>query len=226
LACPVMIESIVPRAVAVGETWSDLDEPLFPEELSAILRAVDRRRAEFRSVRGCARIALAQLGLDRPPLVPDTAGAPTWPPGLVGSMTHCAGYRAAVVARTDEVVGIGIDAEPHVALPHGVLDTISSPDERDHLVRLAVERPDVRWDRLLFSAKESVYKTWYPLARVWLGFEGARLRFHPDDGTLVAELLHPGLDVEGRPITRLHGRWLLDRELVVTAVVLTVNMTA
>jgi 4'-phosphopantetheinyl transferase EntD len=221
-----VIERIVPTPVAVGETWGELDELLFPEELSAISRAVQRRRAEFRSVRGCARTALAQLGVDRPPLVPGAAGAPAWPPGVVGSMTHCAGYRAAVVARADEVVGIGIDAEPHASLPQGVLNTVSSPDERSHIDRLTVERPDVCWDRLLFSAKESVYKIWSPRVGVWLGFEDVLLRFHPDRGTLVAGLRHPGLDVEGQPVTRLQGRWLVDDELIVTAIVMPVDLPA
>src|SRR4051812_40738925 len=91
VACPAMIERTVPTTVAVSETWVDLDELLFPEELSTISRAGEKRRAEFRSVRGCARIALPRFGLARPPLLPDAAGAPAWPPGVVGSMTHCAG---------------------------------------------------------------------------------------------------------------------------------------
>jgi 4'-phosphopantetheinyl transferase EntD len=153
--------------------------------------------------------------------VPGSAGAPTWPPGVVGSMTHCANYRAAAVARAQDVIGIGIDAETHAPLPPGVLTTVSLPDEREHLARLVDQRPDICWDRLLFSAKESVYKTWYPLVGTWLGFEEARVRFRPDTGTLVADLLRPGLDCAGWPVRRLHGRWLVDRGLVIAAVVLT-----
>jgi len=215
-----VIERILPAAVAVGETWAELDEPLFPQEEAAIARSVPKRRSEFRSARGCARTALARLGLDRPPMVPGPAGAPSWPPGVVGSMTHCAGYRAAAAARADDVAGVGIDAEPNAPLPSGVLDTVSSPGEREHLVALAATRPDVCWDRLLFSAKESVYKTWFPLTGLWLGFEEAELRFDPDAGTLAADLLRPGLHRAGRPVGSLHGRWLVDRGLVVNAVVL------
>jgi len=29
--------------------------------------------------------------------------------------------------------------------------------------------PGPSWDRLLFSAKESVYKAWFPLTGRWLG---------------------------------------------------------
>jgi 4'-phosphopantetheinyl transferase EntD len=48
----------------------------------------------------------------------------------------------------------------------GVLDRISLPDERAMLGDLAAPGP--RWDLLLFSAKESVYKAWFPLTGRWL----------------------------------------------------------
>ncbi|MFD3676463.1 hypothetical protein [Streptomyces sp. NPDC058613] len=40
---------------------------------------------------------------------------PVWPSGIVGSMTHCTGYRAAAVARTGHLVALGVDAEPNGA---------------------------------------------------------------------------------------------------------------
>jgi 4'-phosphopantetheinyl transferase EntD len=215
-----VIERILPVTVAAAETCADLDEPLFPAEEAAVARAVAKRRAEFRSVRGCARTALARLGFDRPPMVPGAAGSPSWPPGVVGSMTHCSGYRAAAVARSDHLAGLGIDAEPHAPLPDGVLEVVTLPAERAQLDLLGAERPDLRWDRLLFSAKESVYKAWYPLVGAWLGFEDARLTFRPDDGTFCADLLRPGLAVAGRPVSRLEGRWLIDGDLVLTSVCL------
>ncbi len=43
--------------------------------------------------------------------------------------------------------------------------------------------PGPSWDRLLFSAKESVYKAWFPLTGRWLGFEEAAITINPADGT-------------------------------------------
>jgi 4'-phosphopantetheinyl transferase EntD len=74
--------------------------------------------------------------------------------------------------------------------------------------------PGTCWDRLLFCAKESVYKTWFPLARRWLGFESADVVIDPDDGTFTVEILVPG------PLTSLRGQWLADRGLLATAIVL------
>lgn len=214
-----MIEDLLPDE-ATAETFEDLlDEPLYPEEEAVISRAVDKRRNEFRTVRACARRALGDVGVARPPLVPDARGAPTWPAGIVGSMTHCAGYRAAAVARADRVASLGIDAEPALPLPDGVLNAVALPAEIEHLQALARTGPDTAWDRLLFSAKESVYKTWYPLTMRWLGFEEAMVRLHPE-GTFSATLLVAGPLVGGKSIDRFTGRWTADGDIVLTAVLL------
>ncbi|GLZ42918.1 4'-phosphopantetheinyl transferase superfamily protein [Actinokineospora sp. NBRC 105648] len=215
-----MIEKILPAAVVAVEAFDDPPEAvLLPAEEAVVAKAVDKRRREFTTVRHCARQALARLG--RPPaaIIPGERGAPQWPDGVIGSMTHCAGYRAAVLAEATAITTVGIDAEPHVPLPEGVLDAVSLPDERAHLAVLAVEHPDVHWDKLLFAAKESVYKSWFPLARKWLGFSEARIRFSPD-GTFTAELLVPGPHVDGTEITGFDGRWLTANGLAVAAIAL------
>jgi 4'-phosphopantetheinyl transferase EntD len=140
---------------------------------------------------------------------------------VVGSITHCPGYFAAAVARTRDVVSLGIDAEPDEPLPnHGMLDLIALDTERAHLPELATARPGISWDRLLFSAKESVYKTWFPLARRWLDFKSAEVIIDPLAGTFTARLLVPGPLVSGGPLVMLNGRWLAQHGLLVTSVVL------
>ena len=215
-----MIEAILPAGVSACETCTDLDEPLFPVELAAIASAVPKRQGEFRTVRGCARAALAGLGLDRPPMVPGERGAPSWPAGVVGSMTHCTGYAAAAAASSQLFAGLGIDAEPHAPLPDGVLDVVTRPGEREHLIELGRTYPDVCWDRVLFSAKESVYKTWFPLTRSWLGFEDVTVILDPTGGSFSADLLVSAPDIGGRQLTGLTGRWLVRNGLVVAVATL------
>src|SRR5205085_3369354 len=123
---------------------------------------------------------------------PGTDRQPVWPPGIVGSITHCAGYRAAALATDQDLLSIGIDAEPHGPLPDGVLRAVALPGERDRLATLARDRPEVHWDRLLFSAKESVFQAWYPVARRWLRFEQADLTLDPAAAGLTARILIPG----------------------------------
>jgi enterobactin synthetase component D / holo-[acyl-carrier protein] synthase len=210
-----VIEELLPAGVAAAEAFGAelAGAPLFPEEELVIAGAVARRRAEFTAVRACARRALAALGCPPAPLLPGDRGSPDWPAGLVGSMTHCDGYQAAAVARAGRLTGLGIDAEPNEPLPEGVLETISLPAERDELRVLAAAGGGVCWDRLLFSAKEALYKAWYPVARRPLWFTGARVSAGPGAGCFQATVLDGD---RGGPV--YHGRWLARGGLVLTAV--------
>ena len=207
-----MLEKIVPAvAVAVEAFGDDPDEQPWPGEEHLIARAVDGRRREFMTTRRCARVALGRLGVPAGPILTGPNREPLWPGGIVGSLTHCTGYRAAVVARDTDLASVGIDAEPHAALPADVLRLVTSAGERDHLAGLAAADPAVHWDRLLFSAKESVYKAWHPLTARWLGFDEAVLTIDPSEQTFTARLLVDD------PIP-FHGRFLVERDLVATAV--------
>jgi 4'-phosphopantetheinyl transferase EntD len=211
-----MIERILPSPVVTTEAFGDDSAAaLFPEERAVIARAVEGRQREFATARACARTALAKLSVAPVPVLPGPRGAPRWPTGVSGSITHCDGYRAAAVAHTREVLSLGIDAEPNEPLPeHGMLDLIAGDTERARLNELTARTPGICWERLLFCAKESVYKTWFPLAQRWLGFEDADIVIEPDSGTFTAQVLVPG------PFASLRGRWLSDQGLLVTAIVL------
>ena len=215
-----LLEGLVPSAVVVEERRqlpADLD--LHPDEAACVAGAVERRRLEFAAVRCCARLALARLGRAPIAILPDEGGAPRWPPGVVGSMTHCAGYHAAALARSEDVTGLGIDAEPSEPLPNGILESISSPEEAAQVTRLAEMDGHVMWDRLLFSAKESVYKSWYPLTGRWLGFEQVKVSFSSTDGTFLADLLVDGPVVHGQRLTEFRGAWTTGCGVLVTAIV-------
>jgi 4'-phosphopantetheinyl transferase EntD len=192
---------------------------LFPSEEAVIAKAVDKRRREFATARACARTALGKLGLPPVAILPGQRGAPQWPAGVVGSITHCAGYRACAVARAADVVTIGLDAEPHETLPDGVLGAVASGAEQARLAALTATEPGVCWDRMLFSAKESVYKAWFPLTQRWLGFEEASIDFKPE-GTFTARLHVEGLVVNGAVLTGFAGRWLVGNGFIVTAIVM------
>ena len=94
-------------------------------------------------------------------------------------MTHCAGYAAAAVGRSAQIIGIGIDAEPDAPLPDGVLDLVATAAERERLAATPVASDSPNWDRLLFSAKEAVYKAWFPLVGEWLDHQQAEILINP-----------------------------------------------
>ncbi|HVF77731.1 MAG TPA: 4'-phosphopantetheinyl transferase superfamily protein [Solirubrobacteraceae bacterium] len=205
-----MIEELVPATVTVVATRADLGTELFADELRALGSAVHSRRREFETGRACARRALAELGLREAVAVGSgTRGEPLWPAGVVGSITHCARYRACAVARDHDVLAVGIDAELDAPLPAGVLATIASRVEQR---ALAAHGAGACWDRVLFSAKEAVFKAWYPLTGQALAFEDADVRIDPDHGTFTARLLVDG------PLRELHGRWAVAGGIVATSV--------
>lgn len=216
-----MIAQLLPAAVRAVESFGELPgAALLPEERALVAKAVPKRVAEVTTVRACARRALGELGLPPAPILTGPSREPLWPAGVVGSLTHCAGYRAAAVARAAELAAVGIDAEPHDELPEGVLERVALPPEQAMLAALP---PGVHWDRLLFSAKESVYKAWFPLAGRWLGFEDARLEFVPGPdpaaGTFTATLLVGDLPaVGGTAVTGFAGRYAVAAGLLVTAI--------
>jgi 4'-phosphopantetheinyl transferase EntD len=217
-----VISDILPQLVAAKECFGDPpDVVLFDSERAAVASAVEKRRLEFGTVRHCARQALAGLGHPPVPLIPGRRGAPQWPDGIVGSMTHCAGYRAAAVAQAGQIRAVGIDAEPDEPLPDGVFDLIARPEEAELLAGFAEARePQVSWGRLLFSCKEAVFKVWYPATGRELDFGEVSITFDPRRGTFVAHLFPeppPGPDSLPSIMT---GRWTTGQSLIVTAITL------
>ncbi|OBK12912.1 4'-phosphopantetheinyl transferase [Mycobacterium asiaticum] len=222
----MLVSSLLPNtlldAMGYAEVYSDPPglAPL-PEEEPLIAKSVAKRRSEFITVRHCARIALAELGVPPTPILKGDKGEPCWPDGIVGSLTHCTGYRGAVVGRSGVVRSVGIDAEPHDVLPNGVLDAISLPAERAETPGVMPE--GLNWDRILFCAKEATYKAWFPLTKRWLGFEDAHITFQSDSATagrFVSRILIDPATKTGPPLTSLSGRWSVERGLVLTAIVL------
>lgn len=214
-----MIAELLPHQVASAAVRDDdAGAYLFPDEAAQIARAAPGRRQEFATARGCARRALAHLGIPAGPIPIGPQREPLWPPGVVGSITHCTGYRAAAVARSSDVLALGIDAELHEPLPAGVLARVSLPEER---ACLTAAPTGLHWDRLLFSAKESIYKCWFPLVGSWLAFEEASVSFEPALGRFRARLHAAPPKAFADALRELEGRFLVRDHLALTAVVVT-----
>ncbi|HET7591049.1 MAG TPA: 4'-phosphopantetheinyl transferase superfamily protein [Solirubrobacterales bacterium] len=217
-----MIEAILPASVRSAESRGEEEPPPLPAAEEALVSgAVAKRRFEFAAGRDCARRALGALGVPPAPILSGRRGEPLWPQGVVGAITHCAGYRAGAVARSSEVAALGIDAEPRAPLPAGVLETIAREEEIARLQALAGSAPGIPWDRLLFGAKESIYKAWYPRTRLPLEFAEASVSFDAERCRFTARLLVAGPTASREPWSELRGRWLIADGLVLTAVAVT-----
>src|ERR687895_622101 len=82
------------------------------------------------------------------------------------------------------------------AIAGAVPDLVLRADDR------APAEPGLHWDRILFCAKEAVYKAWFPLTRRWLEFADVAVSLDRD-GTFRAAV--------GRE--RFGGRWAVGHGL-------------
>jgi 4'-phosphopantetheinyl transferase EntD len=210
-----MIADMLPPNVACAESFGEHPQAtLSPGEDEIVERAVESRRRAFTTARHCARRAMAQLGVEPVAILRDEYGAPCWPEGVVGSITHCDRYRAAAAAASADVRSVGIDAEPNLPLPYGVLSRVALPGERDRLPELGRLKSLVCWDRLLFSAKETIYKAWHPLTKLPLTFRDAEVVFDCHTGLFEARLLC------GSRTLDMRGRWSVSDGLLATSIVI------
>ncbi|MFF4399726.1 4'-phosphopantetheinyl transferase [Streptomyces sp. NPDC001480] len=206
-----LLPAVARAAQIVGR---DSDVRLLPEEAAALGRVAEARKWEFAAGRTCARRAMRALGRPAAAIPIGTHREPVWPRGVVGSITHCRGYCAAAVALERDLASLGIDGEPHDGLPSGVLQAVTIPAEAAALDDLP--RGRVHWDRVLFSAKESVYKAWFPLTRKWLDFTDVLLTVDPSEETFHGRLAEPALDPTAP--AGFDGRFAVRAGLVLTAV--------
>jgi 4'-phosphopantetheinyl transferase EntD len=114
------------------------------------------------------------------------------------------------------IATIGIDAETHEPLPPGTLEQIAVAQEHDWL---AAAPRGVHWDRVLFSAKESVFKAWFPVAGSWLGFEDAVVTIEPSSSIFHARLLIPvPSHCRSDTPTTFSGRFMVRGGIILTAI--------
>ena len=212
------VRGLFPEAVIALTAGEGEAGPLLPEEEASITRAVAKRRREFAAGRSAARRALAQLGIQGFALLPDADRVPRWPEGVVGSISHCAGCCAVAVARRGPILSLGLDVERAEPLEEDLLRRICTPRE---LERARAQRPPggADWGKLVFSATESAYKCYFPLARKLLGFQDMEIDFSPDAARFSARLINQRApDAAGA--RRFEGRAAWTRELVFAGVVL------
>ncbi len=220
---PVLAQ-LVPPGVVVSEEFGTDEEVLassalglFPAEQAALQRRTPKRRQHSAAVRLCAHRALAELGAPCGPLLSGPTGEPVWPPGVVGSMTHCAGYRAAAVAWKREWRAIGIDAEPHRSLPPGLLESVTVASEfaqHRRLVRSVC--PEPCWDRVVFCAKEAAFKLLFPDIRRVLEFHQLRIDLDERRREITAGFVDEERGTSG-PAGK--GMWVVENETIVVALV-------
>ncbi|MCQ4294879.1 4'-phosphopantetheinyl transferase superfamily protein [Pseudomonas stutzeri] len=153
-------------------------------------KGVSKRQTEFLAGRFCAREAL--LTLTGAPFVPPVGEdrAPQWPPSIVGSITHGAGWAGAVVGRRQQWDGLGLDIERLLTPERAdrLAGEILTPRELECYAPLSdIERAELV--TRTFSLKESLFKALYPLVKRRFYFQDAAVVSFSPQGTARLRLL-------------------------------------
>ena len=151
---------------------------ILPEEAPAFERSVVAVRRASGAARLVARDLLRRLGYLEWPIKRSSAGAPIWPEGIRGSLAHDSNYAVAAICREQDLRALGVDVEPAELLPRELVDLVATPREREHL------DADGFGGRMLFVAKEAVYKALYPLDRSFLDYHDVEIDFENRKATV------------------------------------------
>lgn len=212
------MRQLLPAVVSIAVLDPRLDQgDLMPEENQAMSRATPKRYREFTAGRVASRHAMLALGLPKLPVPISENRAPLWPDGVTGSITHCDTCCIAATAPANQIAALGIDVEICLPLPADLIETVCTASEMAWLSQQSTDLQGLL-ARLIFSAKESVYKCQYPFTARLIGFDAIEIGLDFDRQTFTAEFIK-----SVRPFNagdRLLGRFAMAEDLILTSVTL------
>jgi len=147
------------------------EDALLPQEAPAFASSVVKVRRASGAARIVARELLTRLGYPECALPRGPSGGPIWPRNVLGSLTHDARFALAAVGSSRDYIALGIDVEPAEVLPPDLLGLVATLRERTSL------SADPYHGRLLFAAKEAVYKAVHPLDGIFLEHHDVEIDF-------------------------------------------------
>ncbi len=208
------LKSLIPgKAQVVLSAQAPTDENRVPAtEMAAMTAMKPDRRKEFIHGRTCARTALSALGWPDQAIPVGASREPVWPDGIVGSISHCGHVAAAAAARCDDFDGLGIDLETAEPLDAATLNLICRAAERSWL-----EDTDdpLHFAKLIFSAKESIFKCVWPTIGQFIDFQDIGIRV--DTGAGVFTPVAWVDDLPDPVLQRITGRYLLHDGWIMTS---------
>ncbi len=143
--------------------------------------AIEKRRREYLAGRISAARALSDLlgtAVAEGDVAADDDDVPLWPEGVVGSISHGAGFGFAAVVAAHRCRGLGVDVERVVSADQASRLGPRVLTDRELELRCGENGGLTREEMftLAFSAKESAYKALFPVHRRVLGFSDVELK--------------------------------------------------
>jgi 4'-phosphopantetheinyl transferase EntD len=204
------LASLFPPGVVAAELRGPGNpDLLFPEEAAYLGRAVPKRIGEFAAGRLCARRALAEFRIVDFAIKVADDRQPLWPDSMVGSITHTAGFCAAVVGERRRVAALGLDSEVVGDVKGEIWPSICLPVELKWIQSLPMSQQAAAVT-LIFSAKEAFYKCQYSVVREPLDFHDVRVdapAWGTADGAFEIHAMR-GVAIAAHATLPLRGRYL------------------
>ena len=134
-----------------------------------IHRASAERKVNFIGGRLCAEAALRRLGFEHGVVNRQSCGAPLWPAGTIGSITHTGHFASAAVTLTDKAASLGIDSE-RIFSDSELRDVRNLCCTQNEIRRLFNDSNSNLIATIIFSAKEAIYKSIHPFLHRFVDF--------------------------------------------------------
>lgn len=183
-----IIGEIFPNDVITKQTYiHDIIDPLYPEENNIINNAIDKRIAEFRAGRICAKQALSELEVINFPVLQGIHREPLWPNHIVGSLSHCHDLCGVCISLKDNYLGIGLDVENIKQLNPKIMKHVCTDSEKKWLLAIPENEFNIHL-LILFSLKESIYKCVYQAIDKRLKFKDASIKLNIEANSVEVQI--------------------------------------
>ena len=208
-----------PLHYKIAEPWM-WETPVCASEEQLVERAVDKRKREFRAGRHAAHFLFDQVGIDHPALLKGAQREPGWPTGWVGSISHTQGICIVILGSQLDFQSVGLDVELATPLNPELREMICRPEELRALNEIRkTTGTNLPLEKLVFSAKESIHKTYFPLNQHTLDFLDARIELDWEQQRFTGSIVNPEPNPRHR-ISTLAGHFLFYRDWVLTCITL------
>lgn len=204
----IPVKDVVERDMALAEEW--------------LTSAIISRRKEFAAGRICSAAALQALGGNSMWLpIAKPYRYPKFPKDFKGSITHTQGCALACVGDAERYLAIGLDAEP--MLEHAELGQMAnhvlSPTELNQFNKMDKGQA-LTFFYLCFSAKETLFKTLFPLCHTEMEFTESELTSWSDEGVFTLRLTTDRVCDRFESGTLFCGLWSMHSNMLITLLAL------
>lgn len=197
----------------IGSLWHRFDESDdLPAEQAYLRNCAPRRRQEFIGCRYFARILLESLGSESTAIARGERGEPIWPTDFVGSISHTGSACFIAVGPAARFESVGVDIDTNVDLDPGIVEQICTRKEIQGLESAIGLTVPVSLSKLLFCAKESIFKCMYPVTGEYWEFNWVEVSIDPVDCSFVASLAPGQSPKRGARLDHLIGRFYHDAD--------------